>query len=467
MNQIKKNYIYNVLYQIIVIILPFVTVPYVSRTIGVEGVGTYSYTYSIVYYFILISMLGISNYGTREIAKFRDDKKELSIKFFSIYKLQLIMSFLMIISYLLYVFIFDVAYKDIAVIQVIYLFASIFDITWLFFGLEKFKITVSRNILIKLLSFILILLLVKDSEDTWVYTVILSASTLISRFIFWFMAKKYIIIEYAKFARIKGHVREIIILFIPVIAYSIYKVMDKIMLGSMIDVTEVGYYENADKLINMPVSLITALGTVMLPRMAHIIHNNKNNQMNEYINNSIRFITFLVLPIVFGFVSIGRDFSEIFFGKEFYKTGTIILILAPTIVFVAIANVIRTQYLIPKNNNKIYVISTICGAVINLIINLLLIPKYGSYGAAVGTIFAEFSVMMYQVIAIRKEIPVRNYIKLSFDFLVSSIIMYAIITCVDLLQLNQIYGLILKVLLGIGVYLLLNAKYIYKNIVKN
>ena len=152
----KKNFIYNIIYQILILILPLITIPYVSRILGADGIGIYSYTYSIAYYFMLVAMLGLNNYGNRTIAKVRDDKEKLSKEFFGIYSLQLITSIIMVICYLLYVLIFDNSYKIIALIQILYVISTVFDINWFFFGIEKFKLTITRNTIIKVLSLVLI-----------------------------------------------------------------------------------------------------------------------------------------------------------------------------------------------------------------------------------------------------------------------------------------------------------------------
>ena len=181
MNQLKKNFLYNIVYQILILILPLITIPYVSRVLNADGIGIYSYTYSIISYFMLISMLGINNYGNRVISKVRDDPEHLSQTFFSIYFIQLFMTILMIICYTLFVFLFVKEYKNIALLQSIYLFSNLFDINWFFFGIEKFKVTITRSTVLKVLSMILIFIFIKSKNDVWLYTLLLSGSTFLSQ----------------------------------------------------------------------------------------------------------------------------------------------------------------------------------------------------------------------------------------------------------------------------------------------
>ena len=211
----KKNLIYNIIYQLLILILPLITMPYVSRVLGADGIGTYSYTYSIAYYFMIFGMLGLNNYGNRTIAKVRDDKDKLSKEFCSIYIFQLITTSAMIILYFIYILVFFEQYRYIAIIQSMYVISSMFDINWFFFGIEKFKLTITRNTFIKVLSLVLIFTFVKTVEDVWKYTAILAGSTLFSNIILFSFLKRYV-----KFTKINKydvfkHFKPNLILFLP------------------------------------------------------------------------------------------------------------------------------------------------------------------------------------------------------------------------------------------------------------
>ncbi|MDU1203594.1 MAG: flippase [Clostridiales bacterium] len=448
------------IYQVLILILPLITVPYVARVLGADGVGIHSYTYSISYYFMLIAMLGLNNYGNRSIAKVRDNKDELSKTFWSIYLLQFIVSTLMVITYLIYIILFNIRYKQIAVIQIFYVISSIFDINWFFFGLEKFKITIIRNTIIKIISLVSIFLFVRNSDDLWVYTLILSGSTFLSQIILWPYIKKYVNFTKIKIIDILKHLKPCLILFIPVIAVSIYKIMDKIMLGNMASIVEVGYYENAVKIIDVPKCIITSLGTVMLPRMSNMIAKGEEEKIKMYIGKSLQVIMFLALPITMGLIAISDDFILIFLGNNFTKTGTLIKYLAISLIFLSWANVIRTQYLIPKERDKDYIISVILGAIVNLVMNIILIPRYASIGACYGTICAELIVMLYQTYKVKNELNISVYIKNIMIFVINSLIMFIIVDLLNYIPMSIYYRLILQVIIGIIIYIVLNFKYI-------
>lgn len=459
MSNVKKNFIYNIIYQILVLIIPLITMPYVSRILGSDGIGTYSYTYSIVYYFMIFSMLGLNNYGNRSIAKVRDDKKKLSQTFREIHLLQIITTFVMIVIYVLFLFIVR-KYSFILLLQSLYLISCMFDINWFFFGIEKFKLTVTRNTIIKILSLILIFIIVKNKGDVWKYTLILSFSTLLSQILLWPFVKKYIFPVKIKVADMKKHFVPCLKLFLPVIAVAIYKVMDKTMLGFMASVGDVGFYENAEKILNMPNSIIAALGTVMLPRMSNLYSKGEDEKCKRTILVSIKLMMFLAIGMTFGIIGVGKCFAILFFGNDFRKTGDLLVYLSVTILFLSWGNVIRTQYLIPKEKDREYIISAFLGAGINFILNIIFIQKYGASGACIGTIAAEFFVMLYQTFAVKKELPVGKYIKEVFPFFIKGIIMLLCIYPLNNINLSPIIRLILQVLIGGSIYCILNIKYI-------
>lgn len=467
MKDVKKNFVLNIIYQILVLIIPLITVPYVSRILGSEGVGIYSYTYSIVYYFMIFAMLGLNNYGNRTIAKCRDDKKVLSKTFEEIYLMQLITSACMIVLYILYVILFDNKYTTIAFIQSMYVLSCAFDINWFFFGIEKFKITVTRNTIIKVLSLIAIFAFVKESEDVWIYTTILASGTLLSQLLLWPFVKRYVTKTKVRFSDVKKHFKPCLILFLPVIAVTIYKMMDKTMLGAMTNVSEVGFYESAEKIINVPNAIIAALGTVMLPRMSNIYSKGESSEAKKMIEYSINLMMFLAFAMTFGLIAISNDFTTLFFGEGFEKTGMLICLLSITVIFLSWGNVLRTQYLIPKELDKIYIISAFIGAFVNLIFNLIFIPIFASAGACIGTIVAEFVVMLYQTIMIRRELPIMRYIKDVIPFLLNAIVMFFIILGLGALNINVYVKLFAQIIVAVLIYCMLNYKYVISVIKDN
>ena len=458
---IKKNFAYNIAYQILIIILPLITTPYVSRVLGVDGVGTYSYTYSIAYYFCLFGMLGISNHGNRSVALSKSDKNKLSETFWNNYIIQLLASFLSLICYFLFIIFFFDGNKTIAYIDSIFLLSYMIDISWFFFGLEQFKMTVTRNTIIKVSTIIFIFIFVKNPGDLWKYTLILSLGTFLSQLYLWFHLRKYITFKKPEIAKIKKNIKPILLLFIPVISYSIYKVMDKIMLGNLSEISQVGLYENAEKVVGIPLSIITAFGTVMMPRISTLVGENNKDQINQYTKLSFKYFTIIVSAMTFGLVGISEVFSPVFFGKEFTKCAPLIAGLSFTLIFLTWANIIRTQYLIPNKKDKPYIISMICGAIVNFIANCIFIPILKAPGALIGTILAEFIVFFVQFLYVRKEMVVFKHIKNNFIYLFFGLIMCIVVYYEGMVLSNSLKTLIIQIVSGGLLYIVLVLFYMY------
>lgn len=458
MKKTNKNFLLNIGYQILLYIVPVILTPYLSRVLGPENIGIYSFSYSIVYYFMLATLLGINNHGTRRIAKAKTEE-ELSKTFFSIYKLQLALGVSFLIIYNILAIFFLNENRNIHLINNLFLLSAIFDINWFYFGLEKFKITVFRNTIIKILSVLAIFLFVKTKNDLWVYTLIMGGSTLISQLYLFLFLRRYVSFINVTWRESLKNLKPCLVLFIPVIAYSIYRVMDKTMIGLLSSNLELGYYENAEKIINIPISIITALGTVMLPHIAKINQGDREKIQNN-IDASFKLSLFFIIPAITVFMLISGDFSVVFFGNEFEKSGEIMRLLSITILFSGIANVIRTNYLIPFSKDKIYVKSTIVGALINLVANIILIAQFGAIGACIGTILAEFSVMGYQVVKVKDEIRLCAILKNTFNYSIRLIPVILYILFISSIVSDLTSRVVLQIAGSTALYAVFNYKYI-------
>lgn len=453
---VKKNFIYNLSYQILIMILPLITTPYISRVIGAEGIGIQSYTYSIANYFVLFAMLGLNNHGNRSIAMVKSDQGKLDKTFTSIYLIQAVMSIIMIVLYIIYIMFFVKNYKIIFVIQLMYIIGALFDINWFFFGMEQFKITVTRNTIIKLMSVISIFIFVKSENDLYLYSLILALGTLISQLILWSFIIRYVKFTKVKFDDVKEHIIPMLVLFIPAISVSVYKIMDKIMLGAMSTVTEVGFFTNSERVISIPLGIITALGTVMLPKMSNLLSNGENKEAQKYINLSLKFSMFISIGSMFGLIGVAGNIVPAFLGKGFDRCVNVVSLLSVTLLFMAWANVIRTQILIPKKKDKVYIVSTLLGAIVNVIINIVLIKKFGAMGATVGTILAEATVSIYQTLMIRKELKIKRYLKDIIIFMIAGIFMFLTIKYLGYILGSSLLVGIIQIFIGGIVYFVVN-----------
>lgn len=442
------NYLYNLIYQILLIIIPLITIPYLSRVIGAEGLGIFSYTNSIANYFVLFAMLGLNNYGNRTIARVRDDKEKLSKTFWSIYLSQFLISIVIIVLYFIYISDRDLENRTIAIVQMLLVISSVFDINWFFFGIEKFKITVSRNFIIKIITLILIFSLVKDRSDLIIYTIIISGGILVSQLVLWPYLRREVYWVRPTIKEVTSHIKPNLILFIPVISVSIYKMTSKIILGNLTDMVQLGYYDNAEKINSVQISISTALGTVMLPRMSNLISTNNSKQFKDVFRMSMRFVMFLSFALCFGIIAVSQDFVPLFMGDEFAPSSAILMVLAPTGVIISWANVIRTQYLIPLGKDNVYIISVILGALINIVMNILLVKQFGGFGAGIATLVTEGVVMIYQTTKSSDFIDFKLLIKDSYVFMFSGLLMLVFVKLFGHFIDGVVLRLILQIILG-------------------
>lgn len=460
----KVNLLYNMIYQILIIILPLITTPYIARVIGVEGVGIYSYWHAIALYFVYFSMLGISNYGNRSIARVRDDVDARNEMFSSIYTLQLITSSIVITIYIIYVFCFVSTNRNVALLVIFHVLSAMFDISWLFFGLEEFKITVIRQIFIRVATLVLIFTFVKTKDDLGLYIFIMSIGYFVSALILWGLAWKRVSWKRVSWKKVFNHLKPCLVLFIPIIATSIYRVMDKIMLGTFTSMEVVGYYESAEKLLTIPMGLISSFSAVMMPKMSNLLGKGEEKAAKNLFNTSMEMAMCIGIAIAFGIVSISKEFIPIFFGEGYEASIYLTNWLAISIPFISWANIIRVVYLIPAEKDKIYLRSIILGAVLNVVCNFILIPKVGAMGAVMGTLLAEGSVAIYQTVKVRNYLEVKRYVKQLCIFMIFGSIMMGVVYLVSQVINPGIVALIIEVACGGIVYVGCSFSYL---IIKN
>ena len=452
---IIKNYIYNRSYQILNIILPLITVPYVSNILGAEGVGDYSFTNANMQYFIIFGMIGITLYGNRQIAYVRDNKEKLSNTFYSIYSLQLITITIAIILYVIFINTFaSDAYKYLYLSQGINIIAALFDISWLFMGLEEFRKIVIRNTMVKLASLASVFIFVRSSDDVVIYSMILGLSTLIGNLTFWMYIPRSVGLKNIKVSNVKLHFKSSIALFIPQIAIQIYLLLDRTLLGILSDSIQVGYYENSQKVVKMVLTIATTIGTVMMPKIANTVSSGNMDKVKYYIKNSFYFVSALSIPLMFGLMGVSKELSPWFFTDKFEGINNLIVISSIIIISISWSNVFGMQLLVPLNKTKEFTISVTSGAIVNLILNLIMLKRFGALGACISTVIAESIVTLVQFYFIKEFIDIKELFQSIKYFIPSSVIMFVVIRIIGEIMGAGIITNIIQFILGVIVYFL-------------
>lgn len=449
-----KNYLYNLVYQVLTIILPIITIPYVSRILGADGLGKYALTNAYASYFVLFGMLGLSTYSSREIAYVRDDDEKLSRTFWEINFLRFITMGLSLCSYMvLFGVIVNSNDKALFIIQAITLLSSIVDISWLFIGLENFKKVVIRNTLVKFVGIILIFTFVKNSSQVWLYAVILGGTQFIGQLIMWFEIPKNICFKSPNILNLVKRMKCSIRLFVPQIAINVYTMLDKIMLGAFVNESQVGMYDNSQKVINIIITIVTALATVTIPKMANLYINNRYEEFNNNVYKSFSFVSFVSIPMTFGLIGICRSFVPWFYGSGFEGIIPMFYIGSFLMITLGWSSILGNQVLISIKKERQFTIAVTAGAIINIIFNLLLIKKYGGIGTTVSSVLAEYTGMLLMAYFLRDIIDIKKLFKPAIKYFISSLIMFIIIWPLCSLVNPTILNTFILLVIGSGVYL--------------
>jgi O-antigen/teichoic acid export membrane protein len=459
---IKKNIIYQSIYQLMLTLLPLVTAPYISRVLGAENIGINAYTLSIATYFSLFALLGIVNHGSRAIAAARNNPEKLNATFSNLLFIHIVASLFVSAAYVVFVLLFAGEFKLFFTVQSLIVLSALFDISWLYIGLEKFKLVVIRNAVVKIISIACVFIFVKSENDLWIYILIMAAGTFVGQAAVWIFIKKFISFVKPTHEEIKRHIKPILILFIPVIATSVYSIMNKIMLGAMTDKMQLGFFENSYKIVAIPMGLVTALNAVIIPRMASINASGDQAARKKLTLILMKYVILLAFAVAFGIAAIAYDFAPLFFGQEFKDVGIIIATLCIMIPFYAFSNSIAAQYLIPCSKDKSFAFAAVVGAVISVATNLILIPRFAAMGAAIAVILAESSRFVIIALMSRKALPIWLYIKNCFPFLFFGIAMFFLVRFIGNFMARSIITILIQVAIGTVFYLSVSAIYMYK-----
>ena len=407
----KKNAAYNVAYRMFSVFLPLVTAPYLSRTVGTDGVGLYSLAWSVSYVFCLIGMLGLNDYGVRTIAQVRDNREELDRTFSAIWQMQLLVAGATLVAWLGYVFLVAGEEKVIALHLTMMSVSCLVSLDWCLMGLDIFKPIALRNTGVKLAAAACVFLFVKKKEDLWIYGFVWSLATLIGNLMSAASLRGKVTYRPVSLRESLKHLKPCAVLFISVLAVNVYRTMDKVMVSAIAGVHENGLYENAEKIIYCLSGFISAIGTVMMPKVAHMQKEGATEKIARHIDRSMELILCMTSAMAFGVAAVADVFAPLFYGEDFRYSGTLMAPLAFTLIMIGFANVIRTQVVLPQKRDHIFVKSVCCGAAVNLIANACLIPSMKSMGAVVGTLMAEMTVPVVQYIILRKELPYGQFMK--------------------------------------------------------
>ena len=462
-SSIKKNYILNLINTLTGLVFPLITFPYASRILFAEGIGQVQFFQSIIDYIALCSALGIPLYAVREIARNRDNVPTRSKTTIEVLLLHVLLTFA---GYII-VAILAVTIKKIEVNIPLFLLLSttlLFNtigVNWFYQAVEDFKYITIRSLVIRLFSLIALFLFVKTPNDLLYYagiTVIVNVGGNIFNFI---RLRKFIQPNSFSFREISlaRHLKPALQIFILNLTISIYVNLDSVMLGFIKSEEAVGYYTAATKLTKAILGIISSLGLVLLPRFSNMISNGEFTEFKSLANKVISFTIALSLPLSIGLIFMSPILINLFCGKDFAPSILTLQLIAPIILFIGLSGIIGMQILYPQGKEKIVILATTCGAFINFTLNLLLIPRYSQYGAAIATTFAELTVVTAVIFFGRQMLPVHFLSKQNLHYVIGSILIALCLCLIQYVHLPDIYELITGILISglvYGFYLYLN-----------
>ena len=444
--KVIKNYLYNLSYQILIIILPIITIPYVTRIFTSEALGNYGFYNSIVSYFALFSMLGIGIYGTKQIAAASD----VSSTFWNIYAIQLISSALAISVYVITVFSIPQMGGVIPLMVGVVLFERMFDISWLFSGKEDFKKITLRNTVVRLVGVICIFTFIKSSDDLYLYIFLIVTINFLGQLVMWVPAKKFIKRPSFNMKIMKKNLHPIVLLFLPQVAISLYVVLDRTLLGLLGSYSDVGIYEQGQKLTSILITVVTSLGVVMLPRVANLLSERREEEVQNMVKFSFILYNLIIFPMIFGLIAVNEVFVKLFLGQNFQDVKYVLYIIVFNLMFIGWTNILGYQVLVVRNKNKEFMLSTTIPAFVSVAVNIVVIPFFGYIGASITSVVVEILVFAIQWYYSRNIIN-KNLLfnKDLVKIILSSLVMFgAVMTCKMTLGLDGIVGFVIYLAVG-------------------
>lgn len=460
MKSLLKNSIYNIIYRLVSLLFPLISSAYVSRILLADGVGKVALAQNFVSYFIVIAGLGLANYGVREIGISQKKKLKYSKIFIELLIISFISTLVCSLIYYYIVFSNKIFYES----RLLYFAVGIqlilnsINIDWFFQGMEEYGYITARSLIVKFIVMIAMFFLVKNRGDVVSYALLTGLAIAGNNILNVIHARKYIVInkDVIRSLNIFRHIKPLIILLSTSITVELYTKLDITMLGFMGSEEHVGYYAYAVKIISIAVNIAATASVILLPRLSYYYYNNNISQFNKTVNNAYRVLFVLTLPMVVGLIFVASPIVNILFGKSFHYASITVKILSVLVFIKAIGNLFGTQVLITIGQEKKLFITTLIGAVTNIILNLLLIPILWENGAALASVISEFLVLLVQMYYAKGYVNYKIDKGICISTIISIICMMIIIIASKKIINNELIGFLLSVILGGITYIVSN-----------
>ena len=451
---LKINFIMNAFLTMSSFIFPLITFPYISRILLPEGTGKVSFATSVISYFVILAQLGIPTYGIRACAKVRDNRGELSKTAHELLIINIIMccfSYLILGILLMTVPKFKSEKTLLIIVSLTLLFNTI-GMEWLYKALEQYMYITIRSIIFKVIAVIAMFLLVHEKSDYIIYGAISIFASSVSNIFNLINVHKYINLKPIGNYNLKQHLKPVFIFFAISCAATIYTNLDTVMLGFIKTDSDVGCYNAAVRIKSILVSIVTSLGVVLLPRASYYLEHNMISEFYKITKKAINFVFIIAVPLMAYFILFAKEGIFLLSGSAYIGAVKPMQIIMPTLVFIGLTNIMGIQMLVPMGKEKIVLYSEIAGALVDLVINIILIPRWASAGAAIGTLVAEIIVWIVQYCALRKDVK-SAYLTIDYKTILWAILMAIVgVVWVKTLSINVFFKLIISAVMFFGIY---------------
>ena len=484
--KVRRNFVFNIIYQALVVLTPLITAPYLARVLGANNIGQFSFAYTIVCYFVIFAYIGFQQYAQRAIAEVQGNKIEQSRRFWQIVIIRLFtVTFSLGVLFILYAVNAFGEYSSLILVFSILIGATAFDINFYFHGKENFFVVMIINLVIRFIYLAAIFLLIRSPSDLGMYALLYSLMVVGGYLSMWALLPRHLVKTKLHGLNFKKHFLSSLFLFLPVAAVSIYALLDKTLIGLLIhgqqyylqgnaiitaSIAEVenGYYFQADRIVKALLSILLAFGTVMTTRNAIEYKHRRYGEVKKNVYRSFRFVFALGIPMLFGTIIVANSFVPLYFGSNYSVypqypidgVASLLMLYAPVILLSGCSNVLGSQYLLPTKQDKKYSSSVLIGFALNIVFNSVLIPMMGAAGAVIGTLISELEIVLIQYLYVCDDISLGVIFMNVWKYILAGALMFAILFPLDtfLLQTSKtgnIVNLAILIPTGVGLYYLI------------
>lgn len=402
---IKINAILNMVNSFFTIGFSLITFPYVSRVLQVTNLGKVNYAASIVSYFVLFAGLGFSTYAIREASSIRKDNKRLELFSSEIFTLNLLTVFVSYIALVLCAFFvpefFD--YRLLLIIHGISIFTAWIGVNWVNVVFEDYLIITIRSIILHLLVIVLMLLLVKNESDYYIYSAITVFSGFAVNVANFMYIQKYVRPKITIYTNYKKHFKPVLLFFSNTLAVSVYLNADVTMIGWMLGDRDVGLYSVAVRIYTAIRIIIAAFYDVAIPRMSRLAAENDEEGIKNLLDKIVNSIILISVPATIGLIQISPEVVMLISGNTYIPASSALQILSCAFFFAVLGGALAYCVSVPFRREKSVLKATVISAVENISLNLVFIPLMGINGAAITTLLAEATVFAVLLIDLRDK----------------------------------------------------------------